>query len=51
MVPVLEGMCKFESIVDGTLDLNDFAAMNDALAVRNENASRAREAARLESRG
>jgi len=44
MQPVLRGMCKYESIKDGTLDLADFALMNDAIAVETENAWRAREA-------
>jgi hypothetical protein len=41
MAPVLAGMCKFESAKDGTLDLADFALMNEALSVRNENEWRA----------
>ena len=31
MRPVIKGMCKFESLKDGTLDLADIALMNDAL--------------------
>lgn len=41
MAPVLAGMCKYESAKDGTLDLADFAQMNDALSVRAENEWRA----------
>lgn len=41
MRPVLEGMCKFESLVDGTLSLRDLGIMNDALNARAENSRRA----------
>lgn len=44
MQPVLRGLCKFESLRDGTLDLEDVALMNDALAVQAENESRQRQA-------
>ena len=37
MRPVLKGMCKFESIKDGVLDLADIALMNDALDVQADN--------------
>jgi hypothetical protein len=40
MRPILEGMCRYESLLDGTLDLGDFARMNDALNVREENERR-----------
>ena len=46
MRPVAEKMCRFESLKDGTLDLCDVALMNEALDVRDENLSRANEAAR-----
>ncbi len=46
MRPVLEGCCKYESLLDGTLTLADIALMNDAISVRNENTRRAEEAAR-----
>lgn len=42
MRPVVRGMCKYESLKDGTLDLEDVALMNDALDVVDENAARAR---------
>lgn len=42
--PVLEGMCKYESLKDGTLDLEDIAKMNDALDVKIENENRYRKA-------
>lgn len=35
--PVIKGMCKYESLRDGTLDLNDIALMNDALDVIADN--------------
>ena len=37
MRPAIKGMCKFESIKDGTLDLADIALMNDALDVVADN--------------
>lgn len=40
--PVLAGLCKYESLIDGTLDLADIALMNDALAVRADNEAKAR---------
>jgi len=43
MAPVLAGLCSFESLKDGTLDLCDVALMNDALAVKSENEALARE--------
>lgn len=42
--PVLRGLCKYESLKDGTLDLCDIALMNDALDVQDENEARYREA-------
>jgi hypothetical protein len=40
MRPVLRGMCKMESLLDGTLSLEHVALMNDALDVRDENEAR-----------
>lgn len=40
MRPVIEGMCRYESLLDGTLDLGDIARMNDALDVKQENERR-----------
>lgn len=37
-------MCKYESLIDGTLSLFDVALMNDALTVQDENEYRYREA-------
>ena len=42
--PVLEGLCKYESLKDGTLDLEDIACMNEALDVKFENTLRYRKA-------
>ncbi len=42
--PSLEGLCKYESLKDGTLDLEDVARMNDVLDVRAENERRFRRA-------
>lgn len=42
--PVDEGMCKYESLIDGTLDLVDVARMNDRLDVKMENERRYRKA-------
>lgn len=44
MRPVLRGLCKYESLKDGSLDLEDIALMNDALDVQDENERRAYEA-------
>lgn len=44
LTPVLAGMCKFESLKDGTLDLADIALMNDALSVKADNEARAQRA-------
>lgn len=35
--PVLAGCCRYESLVDGTLSLEDVAIMNEALDVQHEN--------------
>lgn len=42
LAPVAEGWCKYESLIDGTLGLEDIALMNDALAVRADNQAAAR---------
>lgn len=44
MRPVLEGMCRYESLLDGRLKLVDVARMNDALDVKYENERRLNEA-------
>lgn len=38
--PVIEGMCSYESLKNGALDLEDIARMNDALDVKAENERR-----------
>lgn len=45
MRPVIQGMCKYESLIDGSLDLADVALMNAALQVDAENQLRLAEAA------
>ncbi len=40
MRPVVRGMCRYESLLDGTLGLADVALMNDALTVQDENSRR-----------
>ena len=37
MRPCIKGMCKFESLKNGELDLADIALMNDALDVVADN--------------
>lgn len=48
--PVIKGMCKYESIIDGTLDLADIALMNDALDVVADNEYLIEEARERESK-
>jgi hypothetical protein len=40
MKPVMRGLCRYESLVDGTLSLFDLARMNEALDVESENSKR-----------
>ncbi len=42
MQPVAERMCLYESLKDGTLDLEDIQRMNDCIAVRGDNDAIAR---------
>jgi len=42
--PVLEGMCKYESLKDCTIDLEDITRMNAAIDVKYENERRYRKA-------
>ena len=46
--PVLEGMCRFESLKDGSLSLFDLLLMNEALDVKYENERRYRDSLKLE---
>lgn len=39
--PVLRGMCRYESLTNGALDLVDIARMNDMLDIDDENRARA----------
>lgn len=38
--PVLRGLIKYESLLDGTLDLNDVAILNEAIDIEIENQNR-----------
>jgi len=44
MRPVMQGMCKYESLIDGTLELEDIVLMNEAIDIREENHYRIRKA-------
>lgn len=39
----MHGLCKYESLIDCTIGLEDIARMNDAIDVKEENESRYRE--------
>lgn len=43
MRPVLRRVCSMSELKDGSLDLADVAALNDALDVQDENERRAHE--------
>jgi hypothetical protein len=40
MRPIIKGLCRYESLIDGKLSIADFALMNDALDVMEENERR-----------
>lgn len=42
--PVLNGLIKYESLLDGTLSIDDIALLNDALDVKMHNEDLYREA-------
>lgn len=44
MKPVLRGLCRYESLTDGSLTLLDLGRLNDALEVQDENERRLLEA-------
>lgn len=44
MRPVLEGLCRYESLKDSSLDMEDLARMHAALDVKVENERRYRKA-------
>lgn len=44
MRPMLKGLCKYESLKDGTLDLEDISRMNASIEVERENEYRMRKA-------
>lgn len=41
--PVIHGLCRYESLLDGTLSLDDVSRMNEALDVMQENQLRQQE--------
>lgn len=43
MRPVARQMCRYESLLDGTLSLFDLARMNDFLDIEDENRARVAE--------
>lgn len=43
MRPVMHGLCRYESLQDGTLRLDDISRMNEALDVQQENLLRQKE--------
>jgi hypothetical protein len=43
MRPILHGLCQYESLKNGVLDLLDIAKMNEALDIKFENEYRLRE--------
>lgn len=43
MRPVLRGLCRYESIIDGSLSLVDIADLNDAIDAMDENNHRGQE--------
>jgi hypothetical protein len=49
--PVIAGMCKVESLYDGTLDLEAIDDMNEALDAAEEREHRARSAAQRQGNG
>ncbi len=40
MAPVVDGLCRYESLLDGTLDMVDIQRMHNAMAVRAVNQRR-----------
>lgn len=40
--PILRGLCRYESLADGTLTLCDIADLNEAIDVQDENSVRLR---------
>ena len=48
LAPVEAGMCRYESLIDGTLSLHDIARMTEYLVVQAENRARINDAQREE---
>lgn len=38
----MQGLCKYESLLDGSLGLEDIALLNDAMSIRADNQAAAR---------
>lgn len=51
LAPVHAGMCRYESLIDGTLSLHDIMRMNEFLSVRSENEARVADAQRDQQDG
>jgi len=51
LMPVEAGMCRYESLLDGTLSLEDIARMNEYLSVQSENRARFQDAQEEANRG
>lgn len=49
--PVMRGLLRAESLVDGSVDLAYVALLNEAIDVEQENTARARAAAEQQPRG
>lgn len=47
--PVMSGMCRYESLKNGEIDLHDIARMNEALDVDDENRARISEFQRAQN--
>jgi hypothetical protein len=43
--PMMRGLCRYESLLDGSIGMVDLAVMNDLVDVQDENDARARRAA------
>lgn len=48
--PVLRGLCRYESLKDGSLGLYDIMLLNEAIDVEHENSARAQEASEEKAR-
>jgi hypothetical protein len=51
MRPILSGVCSYDALFDERYNLVDFAIMNDALNIQNENERRLDAAEKLKVKG